>query len=51
MPELVAYLIAAFIIFIGVNILTVGILTQRSRPKNSEKSFRFMDYEIIRRKK
>lgn len=51
MPQLVAYLVAAFIIFIGVNILTIGIMVQRSRPQNSEKSFNFMGYEIIRRKK
>lgn len=51
MPELVAYIIAFFIIFIGVNILTMGIMIAKNRPKNHEKSFSFMGYEIIKRKK
>lgn len=51
MPELVAYIIAFFIIFIGVNILTMGIIIAKNQPKNQEKSFSFMGYEIVKHKK
>lgn len=51
MPELVAYIIASFILIIGVNILTMGIVIAKNRPKNEEKSFSFMGYEIVKRRK
>lgn len=46
-PEIVAYLLGIFIIIIGANILLADTLFR----KNSNSSFQFGDYEILKKKK
>lgn len=46
-PEIVAYLLGIFIVIIGANILLADTLFR----KNSNSSFQFGDYEILKKKK
>ena len=47
MPEIVAYLLAVLLIVVGGNMILAEVMIR----KNSDSSFKFGDYEILKKKK
>lgn len=50
MPELIAYIVAFFLILIGVNITILGYRMQKVKNSTPSSGFSFGGYEIIKKR-